>query len=544
MVEIQKLRYRLEEEQLARIEAERQLGERINDLLISKQNTREFGLFTEHSPQPILRFDEQGLLIIANPSAINLLGPKIEENAHISTLFPDCTSSWIASIIEQNQFLTLKFSVGEFHYLAYIKGVSDFKFINVYFNDITDLLKVKDEIEADKQRTEQLVQSISSILIGLDTNGRIMRMNAVAESVFGVQFRELQGLPLDECPFHWSLGTFDLICQLLEDEKSVAVEEGMFTNSDGKEGYMDATVTKILSHNEATIGYLILARDITSRKQLELQLNQAQKLESIGQLAAGIAHEINTPIQFIGDNTHFLSSAFQRLDKVFELMDQLVKHYKEGYETDDLIVQIEQISKTSKVAYMRTEIPFAIEESLKGLDQVASIVKGMKQFSHPGLGDKKLTDINSCLNNTITVSRNEWKYVADLELNFDTDLPFVLCHPNEMNQVFLNMIVNAAHAIEKKQQDGNKENGKITVQTTYEEDAVVIRISDTGVGIPRDLKAKIFDPFFTTKEPGKGTGQGLAIAHNVVYKHDGIITVDSEEGIGTTFSIRLPAEKQ
>ena len=544
MVEIKDLRYRLEEEQLARNEAEQLLNDRINDLLISNQKTKEFGLFTEHSPQPILRFNGQGILTIANPSAINALGTLIEENTHISTLFPDINPSHIEHIIRKNKAVTHNIHIENAHYQARIKGVSEFQFINVYFNDITDLLRMKNEIIADKQRTEQLIQSISSILIGIDKDGRVMRMNSIAESVFGVSFSDLQGQHIDECPFYWSLGTFELICMMLEDEKSVVIEEGMFTNVEGREGYMDVTVTNIRNNDASTIGYLILARDITKRKQLEIQLYQAQKLESIGHLAAGIAHEINTPIQFIGDNTHFLSSAFQRLDKVFELMDQLVKHHKEGCATDEIIGQIEEVSKKSKVKYMRGEIPYAIEESLKGLEQVASIVKGMKQFSHPGMGDRKLTDINSCLTNTITVSRNEWKYVANLETDLAPELPFVLCHANEMNQVFLNMIVNAAHAIEQKQQSGNKESGTITIQTRCEDDAVIITISDTGTGIPDDLVAKIFDPFFTTKEPGKGTGQGLAIAHSVVHKHEGTITVDSQEGAGTTFSIRLPAQKQ
>ena len=544
MIDVKELKYRLEEEQHARNEAERQLNERINDLLISNQQTKEFGLFTEHSPQPILRFNEDGVLSIANPSAINLLGSILEENTHISTLFPNFTHSHIDRTIEQNDITIQTVDLEDAHYQATIKGVSEFRFINVYFNDITDLLRIKNEIAADKQRTDELIQSISSILIGLDKDGRVMRMNSVAESVFGLQFKELQNRHLDECPFYWSLGTFELICAMLEEDKSVVVEDGMFTDISGREGFMDVTVTKILAKEGATMGYLILARDITSRKQLELQLNQAQKLESIGQLAAGIAHEINTPIQFIGDNTHFLSSAFQRLDRVLELTDQVVKHHQEGYIPDELIDQLQQVSKKSKMAYMRSEIPNAIDESLKGLEQVASIVKGMKQFSHPGIGERKLTDINSCLNNTITVSRGEWKYVAELETDFAEDLPLVLCHSNEMNQVFLNMIINAAHAIEKKQQQGQKEIGKIIVQTTHDEEFVVIQISDTGTGIPKETLTKIFDPFFTTKEPGKGTGQGLAIAHSVVTKHEGFITVDSKEGEGTTFSIRLPAKKE
>ena len=556
MVDLQEIRNRLEEEQLTREYVDKLFNQRIKELLISAQEAAEraqeqgglashtpYGYFTEHSPQPILRFNAEGMLEVANPSAIKLLGIRLEEPIAFHTFFHNVSPSDAKNIILHDKLLSLHFDVEDRQYLAYVRGVSRRSFINVYFNDITDLIKIKNQIDADHKKTEQLIQSISSFLIGLDKEGNIMRVNEATESTFGVQFQELKGMKLDDCPIKWSLGTFDLIRLLLEDEKSIVLEDGRFLNAEGEEGYMDVTVTKILNSEATTTGYLILARDTTKRKLLEIQLNQAQKLESIGQLAAGIAHEINTPIQFVGDNTHFLSSAFKRLDHVLDLTNQLVKRYLEGEEMHDLFEDLELTLRKSKIGYMRSEIPNALEESLKGLDQVASIVKGMKQFSHPGTSSKRLSDINSCLTNTITVSRNEWKYVAKLETELADNLPLVLCHTNEINQVFLNMIVNAAHAIEDVKDEDSSELGTITVRTTHENDFVVITISDTGVGIPKEIQDRVFDPFFTTKEPGKGTGQGLAIAHTVIHKHDGSVTLTSEEGIGTTFSIRLPAHK-
>ena len=205
---------------------------------------------------------------------------------------------------------------------------------------------------------------------------------------------------------------------------------------------------------------------------------------------------------------------------------------------------MDQVMKKSKIAYMRSEIPVAIEEALKGLEQVASIVKGMKQFSHPGTGDRKLVNVNECIQNTITVARNEWKYVADLDIDMDEALPPVMCHVNEINQVMLNMIVNAAHAIEKTIEDGIQSKGRIAIKTYDQDGFVVIEILDTGSGIPEEIISRIFDPFFTTKEPGKGTGQGLSIAHNVIRNHDGSISVSSTVGEGTTFTIQLPVYNQ
>ena len=543
MTELHELKLRLVEEQQARKAAELLLKERSNDLFASSRSVSEMALFPELSPLPVLRFDNAGALQLANPSAIQLLGAHIVANNNFKSLFPEAKHLIISDIIAQSDVAQLLVRFGSYHFKAIIRGVAEYDFINVYLNDITDLKKVKDKLHEDRTEIEQLIDSISSMLIGLNRKGIVTRFNTVAEMTLGICADDVIGTHIDETPINWSLGTLALISEMLKSQKSITLEEAMYCDADGQEGFIDASITKIISVDNEEVGYLILARDITQRKSLEHQLFQAQKLESLGQLAAGIAHEINTPIQFIGDNTHFLSTAFQRIDKVLETSVQLIKQYGEGEDLGATIQALKEIVRKTKIGYMRSEVPAAIEESIRGLDQVATIVRGMKQFAHPGSGGKKLSDINSCLQNTITVSRNEWKYVADLEMDLEEALPQVLCNANELNQVFLNVIVNAAHAIEKKQIDGKKGKGKITVRTAAKEEAVVIEISDTGSGIPKDILHKIYDPFFTTKEPGKGTGQGLAIAFNVIQKHEGIITVESTEGEGTTFYIRLPAHK-
>ena len=272
----------------------------------------------------------------------------------------------------------------------------------------------------------------------------------------------------------------------------------------------------------------MLKQTLEERDRLEDNLRQAQKLEAIGQLAAGIAHEINTPTQYVGDNLRFLKESFGELDS---LLEQLV-------ETGGAPAL--KALDDADFDYLKEEIPRALNQSLEGVDRVAKIVRAMKEFSHPAR-EKTATDLNRAIQSTITVASNEWKYVAEVEMDLDANLPAVHCSPAEFNQVVLNMVVNAAHAIADVVGDGGKGKGKIRVKTRPDGEWAIVEISDTGSGMPAHVQQRIFEPFFTTKEVGKGTGQGLAIAHNVIVdKHGGTIKVVSSPGAGTTFIIRLP----
>lgn len=542
MVELTELKRRLLEEQEARKEAEALLGEKNEDLAVCTKELAALALFSEVSPHPYLRFSEEGRLLCANPRARELFSAEIEQGLTLNILFPETLDLNLKRIVDKDLTVPLKVTQGSACYRAHIRGISNARHINIYLNDITSLERIKNEIEEDRIEIEQLIASIRSILVGINDEGIVTRWNDEAEAAFGLSVHETIGKHIDQCIYTWSLGTFDVVKELMEGERYLVVEDARFERPEGAtEGHLNIAITRVFNLYQQPVGYLMLAHDVTEKKELEIQLLQSQKMESLGQLAAGIAHEINTPIQFIGDNTHFLDNAFKRLNKVLEVNDRFLEMYKEDLPVDSLVVEIEEIIKTSKIAYMRSEIPYAIEEALKGLEQVASIVKGMKQFSHPGTGEKKLLNINQCIKDTITVSRNEWKYVAELEVDLDAELPSAMCHANEINQVILNMIVNAAHAIEKTIEDGTQSKGKITIKTFAAADNVILEISDTGSGIPQEVVDKIFDPFFTTKEPGKGTGQGLSIAYNVIQKHEGAITVETTEGEGTTFRVQLPA---
>jgi PAS domain S-box-containing protein len=303
------------------------------------------------------------------------------------------------------------------------------------------------------------------------------------------------------------------------------------------------TVGRCILNESGEYQIILNSRDLTQQKNLESQLAQAQKLEAIGSLAAGIAHEINTPTQYVGDNTRFFKDAFSDLNRLLEKYEELLQEVKAGGPTDEVVQEIAAITEEIDLAYIKEEVPKAIEQTLEGVGRVTKIVQAMKEFSHPGTKEKTFIDINKAIENTITVARNEWKYVAEMVTDLDPSLPLVKCLPDEFNQVILNMIINAAHAIGDVVGDGSEKKGIIKVITRKDGDFAEIRISDTGTGIPENIRSRIFDPFFTTKKVGRGTGQGLTISHSVIVeKHGGTISFDSDVGRGTTFIIRLPIE--
>jgi len=270
------------------------------------------------------------------------------------------------------------------------------------------------------------------------------------------------------------------------------------------------------------------------------RLVQEEKLTSVGRLAAGIAHEINTPVQFVGDSISFLHDALRDLTTLIGKYQAVARAHGDGKSWEEWDREVAKAEEDADLAYLLENAPSAVERALDGLSRVATIVRSMKEFAHPDLGEATLVDLNHAIQNTLTMARNEYKYVADLTVDLGT-LPAVRCHIGELNQTILNIVVNAAHAIgDVVKQSGNR--GTISVRTRHEGESVFISISDTGAGIPREIWNRIYDPFFTTKEVGKGTGQGLAIARTVIVKHGGDLSFETDLGKGTTFHIRLPVD--
>ena len=293
--------------------------------------------------------------------------------------------------------------------------------------------------------------------------------------------------------------------------------------------------------------YLLFFHDITKRllaqdqrKRVEKQVDEARRLEAIGALSAGIAHEINTPIQFIGDNLDYLKDALQTIYETYALYDKL----KEAAGTSsyqDHIQAIDDHNRAIKLAELIAEITSALTESREGIRQVRDIVLLMKEFAHPGSGAKEETDINKIVRSVASLCRNRQKNIADLEFDLASDLPLVICRRGQIQQVILNIVLNALDAVDEV----CEKDGCVKIATRCENDHVVIAISDTGSGVPTSLKEKIFDPFFTTKPVGKGTGQGLALAKDCIVKgHSGSLCLADVPGFATTFLIELPIKPE
>ena len=394
-------------------------------------------------------------------------------------------------------------------------------------------------------QNQMILDSAGEGILGVDRQGVIIFVNPAGATMLGYQVDELIGKL-----FHATIQRFRL-----ENQSRLPAGEPCWhspTETDSfsgnellrtKEGNclpIDFTRTPIRDGEQCT-GAVITYRDMTGQRKLEAKLRQAQKMESIGQLAAGIAHEINTPTQYIGDNSRFLAEAFDDLRELLTACEDLQRTKGDSTIPDPQISRILAAAKQADLAYLVDEIPTAISQSLDGVQRVAKIVRSMKEFSHPSEDVKQPVDLNRAIENTITVSRNEWKYVAEVITEFDPQLPPVPCFSGDLNQVILNLIINAAHAIAEKISQTPEHKGMIRVSTRLDGSNVEICLADSGTGIPEAVRSRVYDPFFTTKPVGRGTGQGLAIAHAIIMeKHRGTIDFESEVGQGTTFIIRLP----
>lgn len=409
---------------------------------------------------------------------------------------------------------------------------------------VIEYQQVETALRAAHAETTSLLDAIQSILIALDSNGRIVHWNQSAQRILGLSDAEVVGKLLDECAIPWDF-PFPLkhLATTLTQTASFVLRDVPLQHLGGKEAILGFSAYLFRREPEAPPGLLLFGADITERRAAERQLRQAQKMESIGQLAAGIAHEINTPTQYIGNNTRFLQEAFLDLTALLEKYAELLAACQTQTVTPQLLAEVEALAQQADVEYFHREMPLVLQQTLEGIDRIASIVQSMKFFAHPGSAEKVPADLNQAIANTIAIARNEWKYTAEMVTEFDETLPPVPCLLGELNQVLLNLIINATHAIADVVGTNTGAKGTITISTRHEANEVVIRVQDTGKGIPEEIRARIFDPFFTTKEVGRGTGQGLAISHAVIVeKHGGSIHFESKVGHGTTFIIRLPLQ--
>ncbi|MUM77970.1 PAS domain S-box protein [Pseudodesulfovibrio sp. F-1] len=399
----------------------------------------------------------------------------------------------------------------------------------------------KARVEAANREIKLLLESIPIMLVRIDPDTTVVRWNETAQTLFGLEPEEVLGRPLVECALSWDWPEVERAMDQCRDDRASLVHNLRFERTDGHPGLLELTASAILDESDTRIGLLIQGREVTHLRQLETQLLQSQKLEAIGQLAAGIAHEINTPAQFVGDNTQFLRQAIAELLPLLETCQDLVQASREGRPTAELVQKAVQLAGDADLDFLRTHLPLSAEHIEEGVQRIGNVVRSMREFAHPGGREKTLTDLNRVIENTIVVARNEYKFVADMETDLDPDLPQVVCLTDDIKQALLNVVINATHAIRDVVGDNPERRGTIRIATASRDGAVEIRVSDTGTGIPEAIRSRIFDPFFTTKPVGGGTGQGLSIAYAaIVDKHGGTITFETELGRGTTFVIRLP----
>ncbi|MFT5924521.1 MAG: two-component system NtrC family sensor kinase [Paraglaciecola sp.] len=403
------------------------------------------------------------------------------------------------------------------------------------------LLKAELTIEQGAIREKDIVEHMADGFLTFNSSGIVESINPSGVLMFGYEREALIG-----CKLH-SFMKSEKIKQLSVMSLDEALQDylgqtfiALGVKQDGSEFPIEVNFSKIpfLTHSQTLFN--CVARDVTHRSELEAQLRQSQKLESIGQLSAGIAHEINTPTQYVSDNINFLGVAFDSCLKII-CKTQTIINKDISQVTQKEIDDIKTIFQEDDMDFVLDEIPLAIKQTIEGLQRVKKIIAAMKSFSHPNQGEMSLVDITEAIESTKTVSRSEWRYIAELATNYSKNLPKINCLRDEFNQVILNFIVNAAHAIEEKYGQKSATMGCINIDVYQQHNNIKIMIKDDGIGMSTEVKDRVFDPFFTTKVVGKGTGQGLSLAYLVIVeKHKGTIEVKSELNVGTTFTISIP----
>jgi len=406
--------------------------------------------------------------------------------------------------------------------------------------NVTRLKEAEEALALIFRQNEQLLQAITSALIVLDEKETVIRWNPAAQKAFGIEDKAAIGKKLLELGIQWDwVEISQAIGKCRTDGQTVELDDVKCTDAQGKEHFLNIDITNFGRKGADDSGFLILAEDITDWKIMQSQLNQAQKLESIGQLASGIAHEINTPIQYIGDNVRFLNETF---NDVKDLLEFFIRPQAET-SLQETFRHLSRKAREADLEFLLQDIPEAFQQTAEGVSRVTKIVKAMKEFTHPHQEEKTPVDVNKALKNTILISKNEWKYVAEVKTDLQKDLPIITGFLGELNQVFLNLLVNAAHAIDEALNKNSTKKGTITIRSQVHGRFVRIEIEDTGTGIKSENREKVFNPFFTTKEVGKGTGQGLTLTHAIItQKHNGKIWFETQEGKGTTFIVELPID--
>ncbi len=412
-------------------------------------------------------------------------------------------------------------------------------------SQVIQLSRINKNMQDNEEKYRSVFETAANMILTIKSDGNILQCNNRITEILGYTPEELIGQSIEHIihpdDYQKLLDSFQTILKegSLYDQEYRMVKKA----SEEEESVINVSINsaRFMDQQQNCLGIICIVHDTTQQKAMQSQLLQAQKLESIGQLASGIAHEINTPTQYIGDNIRFLEEGFNEIISLIQSCDSLYEETTTPAESHKMLAELHSKVQDTDLDFLTQEIPEAIKHSLEGVKTVAEIVKAMKEFSHPGQKTKKMLNVNDAIQNTLAISKNHWKFVADIKLYLEPQLPMISCYPAELNQVFLNLITNAADAIGETLDKNLTDKGMIIITTDVIADKwVEIRISDSGGGIPKHAQTKIFDPFFTTKTMGKGTGQGLSISHSIITHHDGTLTFETDHETGTTFIIKLP----
>ncbi len=402
-------------------------------------------------------------------------------------------------------------------------------------------IELKVKVEKEQSRLIAAIENAAEAIIITDAAANIIYVNPSFEKITGYSADEIRG----KNPNLFKSGLHDekFYQEFWKTILSGQVWKGRFSNKnkDGSICEADTTVTSIKDADDNITNFVAVKRDVTKEMELERQIQQKSKLESIGTLAAGIAHEINTPVQYVRDNTKFLEDAIKDLTELDALYQRLITTAEDKQLFPEEVRKIQEFAEEIDVDFLSEETSKAVEGALEGLERISTIVQAMKEFSHPGGNEKQPEDINILIERTLLISRNEWKHFADVDFLKNPTLPSVPVISGQFKQVILNLLVNAAHSIAEKVSGKIDEKGIITITSDFDDENIRIRVKDSGTGIPESLLERIFDPFFTTKEVGEGSGQGLSMAYTTIVEgHGGKIDVQSEVGIGTEFILTIP----
>ncbi len=410
--------------------------------------------------------------------------------------------------------------------------------------DETDRKESEQRAQADRELLQCVIEHIPQAVFWKDAERRYLGCNGRFAQTLGLKsYTDIVGRT-----------DFDLYSNrdeaqaISDDDQAIVVSGQEIIAQQRSVRLADGGLREILyskvplrAHDEKVFGMLGIFGDITEQKRMERQLADARQLESIGRLAAGVAHEINTPMQYISDNVEFLSESTAQVFELIDLVQEQISQLNQSPQIRQAMPSPKLRRCDQKFDFIREQVPRAIKDCLVGSRRVMEIVTAMKVFSHPGTKSFVNANINDLILSTASITRNRWKYCATVDLDLAPDLPLLRCLPAEINQVILNLLVNAADAVAERFGVTDEVQGKIVIRTRRANGGVSISVSDNGCGIPESIQSQVFNPFFTTKGVGKGTGQGLTMCYAVVCnKHGGSLTLESQVNEGTTFHVFLP----